>query len=75
MGELTMENVFKALAKPLPDFEIKPGKTALLLIYIQKLVSSEPLLQEALDAGLPEREVRKALQEYDRRVKGAVSAC
>jgi nicotinamidase-related amidase len=72
MGELTMENVFKALAKPLPDFEIKPGKTALLLIDIQKLVSSEPLLQEALDAGLPEREVRKALQEYDRRVKGAV---
>jgi nicotinamidase-related amidase len=72
MGELTMENVFKALAKPLPDFEIKPRKTALLLIDIQKLVSSEPLLQEALDAGLPEREVREALREYDRRVKGAV---
>ncbi len=72
MGELTMEDVFKALAKPLPDFEIKPGKTALLLIDIQKLVSSEPLLQEALDAGLPEKQVRKALREYDRRVKGAV---
>ncbi len=52
MGKLTMEDVFKALAKPLPDFEIKPGKTALLLIDMQRLVSSEALLQEALDAGL-----------------------
>jgi nicotinamidase-related amidase len=69
---LTMEDVFKALAKPLPDFEIKPGKTALLLVDIQKLVSSKPLLQEALDAGLPEREVREALREYDQRVKKVV---
>jgi nicotinamidase-related amidase len=67
-----MEDVFKALAKPLPDFDIKPGKTALLLIDMQKLVSSKPLLQEALDAGLPEREVRKALREYDQRIKNAV---
>jgi nicotinamidase-related amidase len=72
MGKLTMEDVFKALAKPLPDFEIKPGKTALLLIDIQKLVSPKPLLQEALDAGLPEREVREALREYDQRIKKAV---
>ena len=72
MGKLTMEDVFKALAKPLPDFEIKPKKTALLLIDIQKLVDSKPLLREALDAGLPEKEVRNALQEYDQRVKKAV---
>lgn len=72
MGKLTMEDVFKALAKPLPDFEVKPGKTALLLIDMQKLVGSEALLEEALDAGLPEREVREALQEYDQRVKRAV---
>lgn len=72
MEKLTMEDVFKALAKPLPEFMTKPGKTALLLIDIQKLVSSGPLLQEALDAGLPEKQVRKALREYDRRVKGAV---
>ncbi|MFQ6074456.1 MAG: cysteine hydrolase family protein [Candidatus Bathyarchaeia archaeon] len=69
MEKLTMEDVFKALAKPLPDFEIKPGKTALLLIDMQKLVSSEALLREALDAGLPEKEVREALLEYDERVK------
>jgi nicotinamidase-related amidase len=72
MGKLTMEDVFKALAKPLPDFEIKPKKTALLLIDIQKLVDSKPLLREALDAGLPEKEVRNALREYDQRVKKAV---
>ena len=72
MGKLNMDDVFKALAKPLPDFEIKPGKTALLLIDIQNLVSSKPLLQEALGAGLREREVREALREYDERVKKAV---
>ena len=72
MGKLTMEDVFKALAKPLPDFEIKPGKTALLLIDFQNLVSSKPLLQEAVEAGLPEKETREALREYDQRVKKAV---
>jgi hypothetical protein len=44
MGKLSMDDVFKALAKPLPEFEIKPGKTALLLIDMQNLVSSKPLL-------------------------------
>lgn len=72
MGKLTMEDVFKALAKPLPDFEIKPGKTALLLIDFQELVSSKPLLREAAGAGLPEREVRIALREYDERINKAV---
>ena len=72
MGKLTIEDIFKALAKPLPDFEIKPEKTALLLIDIQNLVSSKALLQEALDAGLPEREVREALLEYDQRIKKVV---
>ena len=64
-----MEDVFKALAKPLPDFEIKPRKTVLLLIDMQRLVSSEALLQEAMDAGLPEKEVREALREYDQRIR------
>ena len=72
MGKLSMDDVFKALAKPLPDFEIKPGKTALLLIDIQNLVSSKPLLQEAVNAGLSEKEVKEALREYDERVKKAV---
>jgi len=72
MGKLTMDNIFKVLSKPLPDFKTKPKKTALLLIDIQELVSSKPLLQEAVDAGLPEREVREALREYDQRVKKAV---
>lgn len=72
MGKLTMEDVFKAMAKPLPEFEIKPRKTALLLIDMQLLVSSESLLREALGSGLPENQVREALQEYDQRVKRAV---
>jgi ureidoacrylate peracid hydrolase len=72
MGKFTMEDVFRALAKPLPDFDIEPGKTALLLIDMQKLVTSKELLQEALNAGLPEKELRGALREYDQRVKKAV---
>jgi nicotinamidase-related amidase len=72
MGKLAIEDVFKALAKPLPDFDIEPEKTALLLIDMQKLVSSKALLQEALSAGLPERRAKEALQEYDQRVKRVV---
>jgi nicotinamidase-related amidase len=72
MGKLNIEDIFKALAKPLPDFEIKPEKTALLLIDIQNFVSSKALLREALDAGLPEREVKEALREYDQRIEKVV---
>ena len=72
MGKLTMEEVFKALAKPLPEFELKPGKTALILIDFQKLVGSEGLLTEALNAGLPETGVKEALQEYQQRLKKTV---
>jgi len=67
-----MEDVFKTLAKPLPEFELKPGKTALLLIDFQKLVGSEGLLSEALNAGLPEMGVKEALREYEQRVRKAV---
>lgn len=72
MGKLTMEEVFKSVAKPLPDFGIKPGKTALLLIDTQKLLNSKPLLEEAVKAGLPEREVAEALRGYDERIGKAV---
>ena len=72
MGKLTMEEVFKTLSKPLPEFELKPGRTALVLVDFQKLVGSEGLLSEALKAGLPEADVKEALREYEQRVKRAV---
>jgi nicotinamidase-related amidase len=72
MGKLTMEDVFKVLSKPLPEFKIKPGRTALLLIDFQKIVGSEELRSEAVKAGLPETGVKEALREYDRRVAKAV---
>jgi nicotinamidase-related amidase len=72
MGKLSMEDIFKAVAKPLPDFDVKPGETAILLIDMQILVRSDSLLREALDAGLPEKEVRETLEEYDQRVEKAV---
>lgn len=72
MGKLTMEDVFKAASKPLPDFEVKPGVTALLLIDMQRLVNPEELFQEATGAGLPEKEVRRVLREYDKWIRKAV---
>lgn len=72
MSKLTMDDVFKAVAKPLPEFEVKPGKTALLLIDMQNLIGSEELLQEAIEGGLPEQEVRELLGEHDRKVRTAV---
>lgn len=72
MEKLSMEDLFKILAKPLPDFKVKPKQTALLLIDMQKVVSSEVLAQEALDAGLSEKEVRETIKEYDQRVKRTV---
>jgi len=72
MKKLTMDDVFKALAKPLPDFKIAPKRTALVLIDIQKLVDSEPLLQEAVKAGLDKKQVQNALREYDQRVEKVV---
>src|SRR5512136_2310907 len=67
-----MEDVFKTLSKPLPEFELRPGKTALLLIDFQRLVNPEGLLSEALNAGLPEVAVKAALGEYKQRINKAV---
>jgi nicotinamidase-related amidase len=72
MGKLTMEDVFKALSKPLPEFKLRPGRTALLLVDFQRLVGSEGLLSEALNAGLPEMAVKAALREHEQRVRKAV---
>jgi len=72
MEKLSMEDLFKILAKPLPEFKVKPKQTALLLIDMQKVISSEALTQEALDAGLSEKEIRETIKEYDQRVKKAV---
>ena len=68
MRKLSMEDVFKALAKPFADFEVKPGKTALLLIDMQRIVSADVLVQEAAESGLPVEETSEALEEYDQTV-------
>ncbi len=72
MGKLTMDDVFKAMAKPLPELEIKPGKTALILIDMQQLIFSDELLKGALEARLPEQEVRELLAEHDQTIRSAV---
>ncbi len=63
--KLTMQDLIMALEKPYPDFEIKPGKTALILIDMQKIASPEPFIQAAIEKGFPEDEVREAAKEYE----------
>lgn len=70
--KISVEDIVALIAKPYPEFEIRRGKTALLLIDMQKIVGAEFLIKEAVKAGMPENDVREALRDFDERVKGAV---
>ncbi|MEA2089955.1 MAG: cysteine hydrolase [Thermoproteota archaeon] len=72
-SKLTMEDILAVLSKPYPEFEVERGKTALLLIDMQKIVKTEVLFKEAVEAGLPEDEVRQVLKNYDTRIKRALA--
>jgi len=72
LGKLTIEDVIYALETPYPDFDIAPGKTALVLIDIQKIASPEPFVKAAIKKGLPENDVREAVADYERRFWKAV---
>lgn len=72
MGKLTIEDVIYALETPYPDFEIKRGKIALVLIDIQKIASPEPFVKAAIKKGLPEKDVREAVADYEKRFFQAV---
>jgi len=67
LGKLTIQDVIYALETPYPDFEIKPGKTALVLIDIQKIASPEPFVKAAIKKGFPEKDVREAVADYEKR--------
>lgn len=70
--EITFEDVIRTLEAPYPDFEIRPGKTALILIDMQKFVLGEHLVKGAVKAGLDEKAVREVVKDYDERVKKVV---
>ena len=72
MSKLTIEDVIYALETPYPDFEIKRGKIALVLIDIQKIASPEPFVKAAIKKGLPEKDVREAVADYEKRFWQAV---
>jgi nicotinamidase-related amidase len=71
MKKVTFEDVIRVVESPYPDFELRPGKTALLLIDMQKFVLGEHLIKAAAKAGLDERSVREVVKDYDDRVKKA----
>jgi len=72
MGKLTIDDVIYTLETPYPDFEIKRGRTALVLIDIQKIASPEPFVKAAIKKGLPEKDVREAVADYEKRFWQAV---
>ena len=72
MGKLTIEDVIYTLETPYPDFDIKRGKSALVLIDIQRIASPEPFVKAAIKKGLPEKDVREAVADYDKRFWQAV---
>jgi len=72
-SKLSMEDILAVLSKPYPEFDVERGKTALLLIDMQKIVKAEVLFKEAVKVGLPEDEVREVLRNYDTRIKRAVA--
>jgi len=69
---LTIEDVIYALETPYPDFEIARAKTALILIDIQKIASPDPFVKAAIKKGLPEKEVKAAIADYEKRFWKAV---
>jgi len=71
MKKITFEDVIRTTEAPYPDFHLKPGRTALILIDMQKFVLGEHLVKAAVKAGLEERSVREVVKEYDERVKKA----
>jgi nicotinamidase-related amidase len=73
VGKLTIEDVIYALETPYPDFEIKRGKTALVLIDIQNIASPDPFVKAAIKKGLPEKDVREAVKDYEDRFWKAVA--
>jgi nicotinamidase-related amidase len=72
LAKLTIQDVIYALETPYPDFEIAPGRTALILIDIQKIASPEPFVKAAIKKGLPEKDVKEAVADYGNRFWKAV---
>lgn len=72
MNKMTFEDVIRVTESPYPDFQIRRGNTALVLIDMQKFVLGEHLVKNAVRAGLDESTVREVVKEYDEHVKIAV---
>lgn len=69
---ITFEDVIRTTESPYPDFELTPGKTALVLIDMQRFVLGGHLIKTAVKAGLDEHVVKQVVKDYDERVKHAV---
>ena len=72
MKKITFEDVIRTVESPYPDFELRKGKTALILIDMQRFVLGEHWVKAAVEAGLDEQAVREVVKDYDGRVKRAV---
>ena len=73
MGRLSLEDVLAAITGKFEfKFEITPENTALILIDMQEFAGTSHLFEEAVKAGLPEKDVKEALKDHENRVKAVL---
>ena len=70
--ELTLQELLEKIKRPFPGFEIKSGKTVLLLIDMQKLAGTNWLIEEAVEQGIPADVAKKAVKDIDERIESVL---
>lgn len=68
---MKLEELLAKLAFKHPPLTLRPDKTVLLLIDMQKLAMGDYLLEVSVKAGIPEAEAREALADLDARLRQA----
>jgi len=69
MEVVGMKELLAKIKRPFPKFSVVPGKTALLLIDMQKLAGVDWIVEEAVEKGIPEEVAREAVVEMDKRIR------
>lgn len=68
---MNMSELMSQIGPTFPELQIVPGKTALLLIDMQKAAGAEWLVHEAVKKGISESDARAATADMDRAIKEA----
>ena len=66
---MKMEELLAKIKRPFPKFGIVPGKSALLLIDMQKLAGVDWIVEEAVKKGIAKDIAREVVAKMDKRIK------